>query len=217
MRKLAVGFPGDTPSVFMAAFHSAVNIEAPPDCEVKWFRGMGWCQARRRAHLCEQALDWGADLICQLDADQVYEPDVLKRLLNRIDEGCQVVAAMVPGRVHVNASMAVPFQRLAWKVVGEETIPVDPNDGDLQQAEFPTSACVMFRADVLKNIERPWYFNKFDAKDWSLKQGEDGVFFYHLKLCGIPSYVDTTIRVKHAHVFEIDESFPDRFADWSEG
>ena len=27
--------------------------------------------------------------------------------------------------------------------------------------------------------------------------------------------MDTTIKVKHSHIFEIDDSFSDRFADWS--
>jgi hypothetical protein len=28
-------------------------------------------------------------------------------------------------------------------------------------------------------------------------------------------WVDTTIQVKHLHIFSIDESFPARFADWA--
>jgi hypothetical protein len=38
-----------------------------------------------------------------------------------------------------------------------------------------------------------------------------------MKNLGIKSYVDTTIKVNHTHVFEIDETFPDRFADWADG
>jgi hypothetical protein len=32
---------------------------------------------------------------------------------------------------------------------------------------------------------------------------------------GAKAWVDTTIRVKHCHVFGIDETFSERFADWS--
>lgn len=216
MRKLAVCYPGDMQSVFMAAFASVVNIENP-DCEVKWFRGVGWCQARRRTHVCEQALEWGADLICQLDIDQIYEPDVLKRLLKRIDEGCDVVAAMVPLRGYIRASKTKPFGGAAWKMNEGCFEQIVRSDSDLQEAEFPTSACVMFKSDVLEKLSKPWYQNKYDPKTWRLIQGEDGTFFYRLSLVGIKSFVDTTIKVKHCHVFQIDETYSERFADWADG
>jgi hypothetical protein len=205
--------------VFMSPFASMVNIKPPSDCEIQWFRGVGWCQARRRTHACEQALTWKADLIVQLDVDQIYEPDVLQRLVGRIDEGHDVVAAMVPGRGYVAKSKAKPFQRLAWRSTedGQAFKPVDPDEGEMVEAQFPTSACVIFKAGILKSLRRPWYFNTFKPEDWSLVQGEDGVFFHRLeKELGVKSWVDTTIRVKHAHVFGIDETFPDRFADWQE-
>lgn len=220
MRRLAICFPGDTASMFTAAFHSMVNIKAPPGCEVRWFRGIGWCQARRRTHACEQALEWGAELIAELDIDQVYEPDILSRLVARFDEGYPIVAAMVPLRGYVAASKAKPFQRAAWRSTegGRAFEPVDPNEGDIQEAEFPTSACVLFSSNDLKRLPKPWYFNKYDPKTWELVAGEDGTFFYRMReQLGVKSYVDTTIRVKHAHVFEIDETYPERFADWAEG
>jgi hypothetical protein len=203
-------------SVFIAAFASMVNIESPEDCEVRWFRGAGWCQARRRTHACEQALEWGADLIAQFDIDQVYEPDVLKRLLARIDEGCEVVAAMVPCRGYIKVSKIRPFQRLGWKIVDGTFEPIDPSDGDLQEAEFPTSACAMFSAGLLEKLGQPWYFVKHDPKTYALSRAEDGMFFYRLKKLGVKSWVDTTIRVEHLYTFRIDETFSERFADWAE-
>ena len=205
-------------SVFMAAFQSIVNIEAPAGYDVKWFRGVGWCQARRRTDACEKALEWGADLICQLDVDQVYEPDVLKRLVARHDEGYRVIAAMVPGRQFVKASKLKPFQKLAWRSTenGKDFEPVTAADGEVVRCEFPTSACVLFPASVLRELPQPWYAFKYDEKTQRVKTGEDAFFFIRLARQGIPAYVDTTIRVGHCHTFTIDETFPDRFADWAE-
>ena len=216
--KLAVCYPGDMSSVFMAAFQSIVNIEAPVGYEVKWFRGVGWCQARRRTDACEKALAWGADLICQLDVDQVYEPDILKRLIARHDEGYRVIAAMVPGRQFVKASKMQPFQKLAWRSTedGKSFEPVTKADGEVVRCEFPTSACVLFPAQVLRDMQRPWYSFGYDPKTWRIKTGEDGSFFVRLARMGVPAYVDTTLEVGHCHVFNIDESFPERFADWAE-
>lgn len=220
MRKLAVCFPGDMPTVFTAAFHSMVNIETPPGFEVRWFRGVGWCQARRRTHACEQALSWGAELIAQLDVDQIYESDVLKRLVDRHDEGYRIIAAMVPGRAYVQASKVKPFQRLAWRSTdnGKAFEPIEPDEGEVVEADFPTSACVLFAASDLRRLPQPWYFFKYNPDDWSIIAGEDGTFFVRMKHhVGVKSYVDTTIVVKHAHVFEIDDTYPDRFSDWQNG
>ena len=80
LRRLAVCYPGDVSFVFMQSFESILAIESPDDCEVRWFRGVGWCQARRRIHAAEQAIEWDAELIACLDVDQVYDADILKRL-----------------------------------------------------------------------------------------------------------------------------------------
>jgi hypothetical protein len=217
LRRLAVCYPGDTSFVFMQAFESIVAIESPDDCEVKWFRGVGWCQARRRIHAAQQALDWDADLIACLDLDQVYEPDILKRLVARHDEGCQMVAAMVPMRGYVRSARTAPFQPLAWKIDDGEFVPVDPADGELQRCEFPTSAALLFRASDLRRLKRPWYFFSYKPEDWKQIHGEDASFALRmLRELNVEAWVDTTIRVKHLHPFAIDETFSERFSDWAE-
>ena len=217
LRKLAVCYPGDTSFVFMQAFESIVAIEAPDDCEVRWFRGVGWCQARRRTHAAEQALEWGADLIACLDLDQVYESDVLKRLVSRHDGGCQMVAAMVPMRGYVKPSRMKPFQRLAWKIDKNEFMPVDADDGELQRCEFPTSATILFRAEDLKRLKKPWYFFSYKPDTWKQVHGEDASFALRmLSELDVEAWVDTTIVVKHLHPFQIDGTFTERFADWTD-
>ena len=219
MRKIAVCYPGDIPSVYTSPFNSMVNIEPPKDCEVKWFRGLGWCQARRRTHMCEQAIEWGADIIAQLDIDQVYEPDILKRLLARYDEGYKIIAAMVPVRGYLKDSKVKPFGRLAWRSTegGKAFEPVKTSEGEVLEVDFPTSACVLFGADALLMLPKPWYYIKYSPETWKMIEGEDGDFFLRMGRIGIKSYVDTTIKVKHAYVFEIDETYSKRFPDWKEG
>jgi hypothetical protein len=217
MRKLAVCYPGDTSFVFMQAFESMISIETPETCEVKWFRGVGWCQARRRTHAAEQALEWGADIIACLDLDQTYEPDILKRLLDRHDAGCQMVAAMVPMRGYVKQANSKPFRRLAWRLEDGAFTEVDPDAGELQECEFPTSAAILFSAEDLKRLRKPWYFFTYKPDTWKQVHGEDASFALRMRSeLGVKAWVDTTIIVKHIHPFEIDGTFPERFADWSE-
>jgi len=216
MRKLAVCYPGDTPTVYMLAFQSIANIVSPKDCEVRWFRGVGWCQARRRNHAAEQAIEWGADLIACLDIDQVYEPDILERLVSRYDEGYRMIAAMVPGRGYVHGSNDVPFQRLGWKLSSGQFTMIDPADGDIQEAEFPTSAAILFCSGDLQRLKKPWYFYTYKPDDWSQVHGEDATFALRMKReVGVQGYVDTTIKVGHVAAFSIDDTFSERFADWA--
>lgn len=216
VRKLAVCYPGDMPTIFMSAFESIINIDIPEGFEVKWFRGKGWCQARRRIHAIERALEWEPELIATLDVDQIYEPDILKRFVERIDQGCGMIAAMVPMRGYVRTSGMKPFQRLAWKIVDGKFRPVDPEDGELQKCEFPTSAALMFRTEDLKKLSKPWYFFTYNGEDWKQIHGEDANFAARFKLeAKVDAWVDTTIRIDHCHVFAIDETFEERFSDWS--
>ena len=215
MRKLAVCYPGDMPTVFMRAFQSIVNIDTPADCEVRWFCGLGLNQGRRRVRAAEAAIEWGAELIAQLDVDQVYEPDILQRLVDRHDGGYTFVAAMVPGRGHMSGTDK-PFTRLGWKLKGREFVSVDPSEGDIQKAEFPCSNATLCRADDMIRLSKPWWDFRYD-EDGNQTAGEDATFAFKMyQELGVQGYVDTTIKVGHCHVFQIDDTFPDRFADWAE-
>lgn len=217
MRKLAVCYPGDMPFVFTEAAESLFNIEKPDGFEVRWFRGMGWCQARRRIHAAEKALAWGAELIACLDIDQIYEPDILRRLVSRIEEGYEMVAAMVPMRGYVALSKMRPFQPLAWTMRGDTWVPVERSDGEMVQCDFPTSATLIFRSSDLRKMRKPWYYSTYDAENMKMVHGEDGTFAVRMQRdAGIKAWVDTTIQVKHIGVFQIDDTFQERFSDWAD-
>lgn len=215
--KLAVCYPGDMPTLYATAVESLLNIRHPESVEVRWIRGLGWCQARRRIDAAEKAIAWGADFIASLDADQVYDPDVLERLVSRMQEGFGAVAALVPSRGKSNA-LPRPFQGCGWRLAEGEFVPVTPEDGEMVRAEFPTHACCIFRASDIERLQKPWYGYTYDKKTWEEVEGEDARFFLRLNQeLKVDTWIDTTIQVKHCNVFKIDETYPDRFADWVPG
>lgn len=215
--KLAVTYPGDCPIIYMAAFHSLMQVLPVPNYETKWFRGLGFCQARRRNHMVEQAIEWGADLIVSLDIDQVYPPDILQRLVARTEQGYRCVSALVPCRGRTD-SLARPFDPSGWKLVDKHFTQIDLTEADddgMIQAEFPTTACNIMHAEDVAKLSRPWYAYKYNPETWEETEGEDSRFYLRLgQEVGVKCYVDTTIKVKHCQVFQIDETFPDRFPDW---
>lgn len=216
-QKLAVCYPGDMPTMYASAIESILNIRHPKGYEVRWFRGFGWCQARRRIVMMESALEWGADYIVSLDMDQVYEPDVLERLIARAEEGYLSVSALVPSRGK-SPALSHPFAGCGWRLVDGELVEVTPADGEMVKADFPTSACNIIDSDLIFRLRRPWFKYTYDEKTWEEVEGEDSRFFYRINHeLKEDTWIDTTIKVKHCHLFKIDETYSDRFSDWVPG
>jgi len=200
--------------MFTTFVDGALNVEAPVDTQVRWFRGKGWCSSRRHIHICEQAIEWGADLICILGPDQSFPDDLLARLVARIDEGCDAISALVPFRGKVPGG--APFQRSAWRKRGDEFEMIDPHVAPLQRIDVIGSGCLLFKADVLEKLPEPWFTEEIDPITFQRVANQDSRFVWRLgEEAGVKLSVDTTIDIKHSHVFEIDETFSERFADWN--
>jgi len=240
--KLAFGVPWTSPFVFTKFADDMMNLARPERArtvfgglaplETRFFRGSGWCPARRHTCLCEQALEWGADLICILGADQRYPEDLLERLVARWNQGCEVIASLVPARGYVGWQEMEPFQRMAWRLKGageteanailrgdakHEVEVVNPDDGELQRINFIGSGVLMFHRDHLLSIPRPWFEEQVNPITYERLASMDTGFVWKLQtVAGATVWVDTTIPVRHMHIFDVDNTYPERFADWSE-
>ena len=225
--KLAVCWPWDSPFVFSDFVDATLDMVHPPGYEVKYIRGTGWASCRRHVDLCEKALDWGADLICIIGADQVHPPDMLLKLTKRFEEGCDVITALVPFRGYVDWQGMKPFQLLGWRLkcegvreyVDTEACkdmlqPINPGDGDLQRVQFIGSGVLMFQREHLMSIQKPWFFHFLDPESMRRTSDMDSHFVWRLQAeAGAKVWVDTTIKVKHLHIFQIDDTYSSRFSD----
>lgn len=201
--------------------------------ETRYFRGPGWCPARRHTSLCEQAVAWGADLILILGADQTYDEDLLTRLMARWNDlryNGAVIAALVPARGYVGSQDMEPFQRMAWIINGpvdpdavlrgEETNTtriIDPDAGDMQSINFIGSGVLMFHRDHLLALPRPWFKEQVNPLTYERLASMDSGFVWRLQAeAGARVWCDTTIKVKHLHIFAVDETYSGRFQDWKQ-
>jgi len=223
--KLALTYPWDSPFCYSAGMECFLNLNHPAGHEVRWFRGKGWCQARAHIDMCEQALDWGADIICIMGSDQIHPADTVTKLFSHIVEGnCSAVAAMIPMRGHASFQEGKPFQKFAWRKVGDGrndlAKQIDPEEGDLLAIDFVGSGVLMFKSELLQKVDKPWFgedTKKFTEPERLVRPTNFDVdFVWRLQSqAGAQVWLDTTIDVKHLHIFEIDETYPERFADWA--
>lgn len=203
-----------------------------PDWKARFFMGEGCDPAGRHCDMVLQALDWDADLICIVGADQIHPLDMLGRLVDRYFETQGgVISALVPFRGYVAWQQMRPFQPMGWRVRNNSNgvrefrgmdddpdmfVPIDPADGDLQRVDVIGSGVLLFDAQTIEALKKPWFFYTVD-EDQRRIADMDSKFVWRLREeVQAQVWVDTTIHVKHLHTFEIDDSFSERFADWQE-
>lgn len=228
MQKLAICYAWEPPFAFSTFMEHALNIRAPDGWEMQWFRGLAWCVSRSRSKAFQNALDWGADVICLVDTDHVYDPDVMERLIERYEEGYEIVAPRIPMRGYIKKLGMKPFQKIGWRfedsvrngekdVLDSMLLPLDPKDGDIQWAELPNPGTLLFPAKFLRNMKQPWLYEFIDRKTFGLHGGGDTHFVRRLQVeNNAKSWIDLTIEVKHLNIFAIDDTYSQRFADWGQ-
>jgi hypothetical protein len=224
--KLGVCWIWGSPFVWTRSVESMLGLRHPAGVEVSFFRGNGWGPAKRHINACEKAMAWGADLILILGADQVYDSDLLERLVARIQEGCEVIAAMVPTRGYLGWEDMKPFQKMAWRIKSRGLAPipwdgqvmevVKPDAGDLQRIDLIGSGCILFRREHLEALAKPWFYETIDHATQNRTASMDTKFCYRLHAEAYAQvWVDTTIDIRHLHAMEIDGTYSERFPDWT--
>ncbi len=235
--KLVVGTPWSSPFMWTKYVDAMLALHRPQEArsyvgieplEVDFVRGTGWCPAKRHVDLCEKALEKGADLICIVGADQIHPPDMLLRLIQRWNEGYEVISALVPTRGWIEHARMRPFQPMAWRIPSNEKNRikmqqfedvekfvelVDPDDGEIQKINFIGSGVLMFHRDHLLALEKPWFFETVEHETQRRIACMDTKFVWRLQIeAGAEVVVDTTIKIRHLHDMEIDDTFQHIFS-----
>lgn len=233
MVKLAICVIWDSPFMFSKCVDSLLNLHYPDGFEAHWFRGIGWGPSRRHNDAMEKALAWGADLIVILGADQTYPGDMLEKLTEDYRQTGGMIGALVPFRGYVDWMPELrPFIPVAWRLDpglagirefrGVDLDPdmlkiIDPTHGSLQRAHIVGSGVLLFHRDVLLALRRPWFYETVDRDTMHRVADTDTRFVWRMQVeAGVQLWIDTTIKVGHLHIFDIDDTYQDRFADWAD-
>ena len=146
------------------------TLEKPPTH--KLFFGGGRTPARRHEIGCEAAQEWGATHILILGGDQVYpEQDMIRRLLKWMEcedfdawtKRKRVVNALVPIRGHRPGQGTRPFQPIGMRLdsANNELVPITRDDPPIVKAEVIGTGVMLFEADILDGMEKPWFADHY--------------------------------------------------------
>lgn len=223
--KIAVCVAWDSPFIWTAPSFNMMNWERPDGCQVRFFMGSGWCPAARHNDLVAKAQEWGADLILFNGGDHLCPKDIIPRMLARIDEGWDIVQAMIPSRGV--CWDGVPFHAISYKVVGpmqqvdpllhasRDSIQVLSYEDEPQETHISGTGDIMMKAEIFDGLQKP-YFEENIKKDglYGRYAMMDSQFVYRCTVeGGARMFCDTTIKLVHLDVFGIDETYQERFRD----
>ena len=190
--KIAICVPiyGDPRAQFTFSLANLLINAGKAGLDVEMIWATGSSIAMNRQSLAEQALEIGADFILWLDADHLFPPDTLGRLL--LHKGkAKIVGCNYPRRFG-------EFEPTAQNIVGGTTELVFTTE-DLaqrkivQQVDFMGLGVCLMEAAVFSMIEKPWFAV-------TETQGEDGYFFRKLAMKGVRPFVDHHLSWEIGHV-----------------
>ena len=218
--KLAIMIPWGLDMIWRKTWETYEALEKPP--KHKLIFGTGRTPARRHEVGCELAFEWGASHILILGGDQTYpEKDMIRKLFNWMEvkdindwmQRKQVVNCLVPIRGHKPGQGTRPFQPIGMTLDGDtgEEIAITRDMGPIIKAAIIGTGVMLFEADILEDMKKPWFNDGHMPNSNSVKLMQDVAFVKRLNEMGCTVWCDTQIIVKHLVVLEADDSFMWRF------
>ena len=162
--------------------------------------------------LCKEAVEGGYDRMMWLDSDMVFEPDIMERLSQRLDEGKDIVTALCFRR-------KPPIKPTIYKEVGfvregNETRPAAiyyedyPKDSLFEVKGFGF-ACVMMKTEIAERVAEKYRLPFSPA----LGFGEDLSFCGRLSELGVKLWCDSSIKVGHIAQHVVTENDYERIRE----
>jgi GT2 family glycosyltransferase len=148
--------------------------------------------SHNRREIAHEALAWGADWLLWLDADMVFPPDALIRLLAH---GKPIVAANYRRRDPDSAAST------AARLVDGRAVPLEPGRDGLEEAAFCGFGLCLVASAVLRAMSPPLFLEGVD-KDQRTAVGEDAYFFIRARASGFPCLIDHALSLEVGHIAE---------------
>jgi hypothetical protein len=198
--KLGIGIPntwGYVPNVF---FDSFITMYRP---DFTYIPAKNGPLDGLRNYIVSQAMVTGCSHLLMMDTDQKYPIDTIPKLLGR---NVDVVHAKVHRRYPPFDPIMYKGELYKYQYITEE----EYKDGDLVEVDASGTGCVLYNMKVFYDLEPPWFEfkkNPDPSSDSLGAVGEDIWFCHKLKEKGYKIYVDTSVKVGHLILFEVEDNF----------
>ena len=192
-QRLVIGIPCSFPMVHVSFFYSFLYMERPDFVLVHADNGP---VDALRNNIAERALQLGATKLLMMDADMVYHPKTVTRLLSH---NLSVVGALCFRRYPPFDSIILMLTDKGYRSVNEW------EEGELVECDATGAGCIMYDMEVFRKMPRPW-FRFRTHPDTGLGIGEDIGFCQDLKAKGYKIFVDTTVPADHLTTMAVNEN-----------
>ena len=153
-----------------------------------------------RNGIVTDALDQGCTHLLFMDTDQVYyDRDMIPRMMSH---NLPVVGTVVHRR-------GEPYDPLVMRGEPDKYVFIPDEEvfsGEVIEVDATGMGCMLVKTEVFLDIPQPW-FELVPGKDGHKTLGEDINFCWNLRQAGYRIFVDTSIKITHLMVFEVDELF----------
>ena len=160
-----------------------------------------------RNEMAVDAITTEADRVLMIDSDMVFKPDLLQRLNQRMDEGCEMVCGLFFQRV-------IPTKPVIYKQLqppttdemGNKTANIITYTDYPKDSLFEVEGCgfgaVMMTKELIKDVWDYYGQPPFSPLEWC---GEDMAFCYKVRQMGRKIWCDSSIKVGHLGQVEFGE------------
>ena len=159
-----------------------------------------------RNGLAANAITNEFDRVLWLDSDMKFNPDLLTRLSDDMDQGLDFVSGLYFGRKL--PMRPVIYKTIEWaigedgKVHSKTERMMDYPHNDIFEIQGSGFGCVMTSTKLLREV-----WEKFGSPFQPLLYlGEDLSFCYRVKQLGVPMYCDSRVKAGHVGEFVFDEA-----------
>ena len=182
---------------------SVINLSFYDQCEIGLAAGSLVYDARNQ--LAKKAVDEGFDRVLWLDSDMVFQPDLFKRLKERLDEGHDFVSGIYFSRKQPVHPVFYEECKITKNEAGQTIPMIEPFKDYPENDLFEIQACgfggVMMNTSIIKAVNDKYGLPFYPI----LGFGEDLAFCYRLKQLGIKMMCDSSIKLGHLGTREITE------------
>ena len=204
MRKILIAVPcmDQLPAQFA---HSLATLTSYgiEDTKISIWFNLGSLIYTSRDQIAKKALLDEADLVMWFDSDMVFNPDTLKRMLEHIDNGADMVTGIYYRRTQPFSAVAFDKMDLNEEGTAFEWTEFDEIPEELFEVGGCGFAAVLMKTDVFLDVSA-----KFGAMFTPIGQnGEDASFCMRARECGYKIFCDPKIVIGHVGNIVVDDVF----------